>query len=392
MLLFDGMYSRILNLPLKSHTSLFLFGPRGTGKTSFIKSHLPGALYLDLLESDLYASLKAQPSRLEKLIPPGFTDWVVIDEVQKIPELLNEVHRLIESKHIRFVLTGSSARTLKRAGTNLLAGRALRYTMHPLTIQELKSDFNIEHALNYGLLPMTFLDIDPAKYLSSYIQTYLREEVLQEALVRNLGTFTRFLEVASFSQGQVLNFSDIAREMGVDRQLVANYFDILEDLLLSIRILPFTKRAKREVIAHPRFYYFDCGVYRSIRPKGFLDTPQEISGAGLETLFLQSVRAVNDYYDLGYQIYFWRTKMGTEVDFVLYGEKGLHAFEIKHSNQVNSKFLKGLKQFLGDYPESTATLIYLGKEREYHGKINVIPMADFLSELPEFLGGAIPKM
>lgn len=377
----------MLKLPLEKRNSLFLFGPRGTGKTSFIKSHLPNALHLDLLESDLYTSLKAQPSRLEKLIPPNFTDWVVIDEVQKIPELLSEVHRLIESKRLRFLLTGSSARTLKRAGVDLLAGRALRYTMHPLIPQELETDFNIEHALFHGLLPMTFSDLDPSKYLSSYIQTYLKEEVLQEGLVRNLGSFARFLEVASFSQGQLLNFSDIAREMGIDRQLVSSYFDILEDLLLSIRILPFTKRAKREVIAHPKFYYFDCGVYRSVRPKGPLDTPQEISGAGLETLFLQCARAVNDYLELGYQIYFWRTKAGAEVDFVLYGEKGLHAFEIKHSSQVNSNSLKGLKQFLEDYPESKATLVYLGKEREYHGKIEAVPMSELLLGLPQILTG-----
>lgn len=379
------MYNRILKMPFKKKNSLFLFGPRGTGKTSFIRSHLRNSLYLDLLESDLYTRLKAQPSRLESLIPSEFSDWVVIDEVQKIPELLSEVHRLIESKHIRFLLTGSSARTLKRAGVDLLAGRALRYIMHPFVPQELLGDFNLEHALLYGLLPMTFLDIEPEKYLSTYVQTYLKEEVLQEGLVRNLGTFTRFLEIASFSQGQVLNFSDIAREMGVDRQLVASYFEILEDLLLSVRLLPFTKRAKREVIAHSKFYYFDAGVYRSIRPKGLLDTPQEISGAGLETLFLQCVRAINDYFELNYQIYFWRTQAGVEVDFILYGEQGLHAFEIKHSSQVHSKSLKGLKQFLEDYPEASATLIYLGKNREYHGKIEVIPMKDLLLELPQRL-------
>lgn len=379
------MYSRILNLPLEKQNSLFLFGPRGTGKTSFLRLHLPQCLYLDLLESDLYTMLKGQPSRLESLIPPEFLDWVVIDEVQKIPELLSEVHRLIESKQIRFLLTGSSARTLKRAGVDLLAGRALRYTMHPLIPQELETDFNLEHALLYGLLPMTFLDIDPVKYLSTYVQTYLKEEVLQEGLVRNLGTFTRFLEVASFSQGQILNLSDIAREMGIDRQLVSSYFEILEDLLLSVRLLPFTKRAKREVIAHPKFYYFDAGVYRSVRPKGPLDTPQEISGAGLETVFLQCVRAINDYHEMGYQIYFWRTQLGAEVDFILYGEQGLHAFEIKHSSQINSKSFKGLKQFLEDYPEAKATLVYLGENREYHGNIEVIPMADLLKELPERL-------
>jgi predicted AAA+ superfamily ATPase len=343
---------------------------------------MPAALYLDLLNSDLYFSLKAKPNRLETLIPPGFKEWIVIDEVQKIPELLSEVHRLIESKKLRFILTGSSARTLKRAGVDLLAGRALRYTMHPLTPPELGKDFELDHALNFGLLPMTFLDTDKRRYLSTYVQTYLKEEVLQEGLVRNLGTFTRFLEAASFSQGQILNFSDIAREMSIDRQMVTSYFGILEDLLLSIRLLPFTKRAKRELIAHPKFYFFDAGVYRTIRPKGPLDSPSEISGAGLETIFLQCVRALNDYYSWGYDISFWRTKKGVEVDFVLYGERGFHAIEVKHTREINSKMLKGLKQFSEDYPSAKCIFAYMGTTRQYDGNIQIIPMRELLEQLP----------
>lgn len=379
------MFKRIIQLPLEQQASIFLFGPRGTGKTSWLKGHLKDALYLDLLDFNLYSSLSANPGRLETLIPPVFKNWIIIDEVQRIPELLNEVHRLIESKKYRFLLTGSSARTLKRKGINLLAGRALTYYMHPLTIQELGQTFNLSHALQYGLLPMTINNPDPKKYLESYVQTYLREEVMQEGLTRSVGSFARFLEVASFSQGQVLNFSEIARELSINRLMVASYFDILEDLLLAKRISPFTLRAKRKVIAHQKFYYFDAGVYRAVRPMGPLDSQEESEGASLETLFFQSLDAINDYYALGYTIHFWRTVQGQEVDFVLYGPRGFHAFELKRSAQVTSKSLKGLQAFKEEYPEAKLSIIYLGNHKEYHGDITAIPLEQALKELPELL-------
>jgi uncharacterized protein len=339
------MYNRILILPLTEKNSIFLFGPRGTGKTSWLKEHLPSALYLDLLDFTTYSLLLANPNRLENLIPQDWNNWIIIDEVQRVPELLNEVHRLIEGKKLKFLLTGSSARSLRRSGVNLLAGRALRYHMHPLVIQEIGADFNLEHALHYGLLPSSIMHTDVKKYLESYVQTYLREEVLQEGLTRNIGAFTHFLEVASFSQGQVLNVSEIARELGINRLVVANYFDILEDLLLAVRIPIFTLRAKRKVITHQKFYFFDTGVFRFLRPIGPLDTRDEVDGASLETLFFQSLRAINDYYELDYKIYFWRTTTGSEVHFVIYGPQGLHAFEIKRSSQVTSKALKGTQKF-----------------------------------------------
>jgi uncharacterized protein len=380
------MFNRILKLPLNGDSSIFLFGPRGTGKTSYIKAHLKDSIYFDLLDFSIYSSLSANPSRLENLIPPGYTGWIVIDEIQRVPELLNEVHRLIEHKKFKFILTGSSARSLRKRGVNLLAGRALTYNMHPLVIQELGSQFNLESALQLGLLPAIFGHADPVKYLESYAQTYVREEVLQEGLTRNVGAFTRFLEIASFSQGQVLNMSEIARELGLNRQIITNYFDILEDLLLSIRISVFAQRAKRKVIAHQKFYFFDAGVYKTLRPMGPLDSKEEAEGAALETLFLQSLRAINDYYDLKYTIHFWRTLMGDEVDFVIYGPRGLHAFEIKRSSQIASKSLKGLKNFSDDYPEAKLHLVFLGKQREYHGNIQVIPFVEALKELPQLIG------
>jgi len=379
------VFKRLLTLPTEDRSSIFLFGPRGTGKTSWLKTYMADSLYIDLLDFSTYTMLAAQPNRLENLIPKNFAKWVIIDEVQRVPELLNEVHRLIESRNIRFLLTGSSARSLRRKGVNLLAGRALTYHMHPLVAQELGDIFDVNHALKFGLLPTVIQHPDPKKYLESYVQTYLREEVMQEGLTRNVGAFSRFLETASFSQGNILNFSEIARELSLNRLTVADYFQILEDLLLATRIDVFTQRAKRKMVAHQKFYFFDIGVYRILRPMGPLDTQGEADGAALETLFFQSLRAIKDYFDLGYKIYFWRTSSGAEVDFVIYGPRGLHAFEIKRSAHISNKMLKGLKAFKEDYPEAQLHILYLGKHKEYIGDISIIPFEDALRDLPQLI-------
>lgn len=351
------------------------------------KMHKKDILYIDLLHTETYNDLLANPSRLETSIPPNFSHYVVIDEVQKIPELLNEVHRLIETKHYRFILTGSSARSLKRKGINLLAGRAYNYTMHPLTCYELGSNYAPDKSLQFGLLPAAILSSEPKHYLETYITNYLREEVLQEGITRNLSEFTRFLEIASFSQGSIVNFSAIAREAGIDRKIVSNYFDIVEDLLIGIRIPAFTKRAQRRLVSHPKFYIFDTGIYRTIRPKGPLDTPAEIDGAALETLFLQHLRAINDYYRLGYQIFFWRTSNQVEVDFILYGERGLFAFEIKRKRKVERSDLCGLHAFGKDYPIAKLYLIHGGDRNEYHGNVQIIPFIKALYQLKDLLLG-----
>jgi predicted AAA+ superfamily ATPase len=380
------MFNRLLKLPLNGNSSIFLFGPRGTGKTSWLKSNLQDYIYLDLLDYSIYSSLVANPNRLDAMIPKDYDKWVIIDEVQRVPELLNEVHRLIEGRKIKFILTGSSARSLRKKGVNLLAGRALKYHMHPLVIQEVGESFKMENALTYGLLPKIFSEDNPKKYLESYVQTYLKEEIQQEGLARNIGSFNRFLEVASFSQGSVINFSEIAREVMVSRFTVADYFQILEDMLIAIRIDVFSKRAKRKIVAHQKFYFFDAGVYRILKPTNPLDTMEEGDGAALETLFLQSLRAINDYFDLGYNIYFWRTSTGVEVDFILYGPKGFHAFEIKRSKQTSTKSFGGLKAFGQDYPEAKLHLLFFGTHTEYHGEITAIPFEQALKDLPKILG------
>ena len=379
------MYPRLLKPP--DTQSFFLFGPRGTGKTTWVRRTFPGAVYIDLLESELFTRLTANPQRLENLIPHDHGDWVVIDEIQRIPDLLSEVHRLIETRKHKFALTGSSARKLRRGGVNLLGGRARTLAMHPLTSFELGEDFTLEKSLRSGHLPAAYSHPEPDKFLAGYVKTYLEEEVRQEGLTRNLGAFARFLEGASFSQGGVLNVSEVARECAVERKVVESYFGILEDLLIGYRLPVFLKRAKRPLVAHPKFYFFDAGVFRALRPKGPLDRPEEIDGAACETLLFQELLATNDALDLGYKLSYWRSAAQQEVDFVLYGAKGLIAFEIKRTARASSIHLRGLRAFLKDYPMAKAYFLYGGRRRMREGQIDCVPMEAALRELPEILSG-----
>ncbi len=338
-----------------------------------------------MLESELFNDLLAAPARLENLIPKNFADWIILDEVQRIPELLNEVHRLIEKHHFKFVLTGSSARKIRRKGVNLLAGRALTYSLHPLTAIELGKNFNLQHSLRFGQLPCAYTEKDPRAYLESYVKTYLREEIQQEGLARNLGAFARFLETASFSQGAVLNISTVARECSVERKVVENYFFILEDLLLAHRLPVFAKRAKRRLLAHPKFYFFDTGIFQTLRPMGPLDSPEEVQGPALETLVLEELLAHNAYHHLGFTIHYWRTANNLEVDFVLYGPKGIKAFEVKRSSRIFDPALHGLKAFLKDYPMAKAYLLYGGQRRLHQDSIEILPVEYFLKNIPSIL-------
>lgn len=378
------MYSRLIKPPERK--SFFLFGPRGTGKSHWVQTQFPKAVYLDLLEAELFNDLVANPQRLDNFIPQGFDGWIIIDEIQKIPALLDQVHRLIEGRKQRFVLTGSSARKLRKKGVNLLAGRALTLRLHPLTAAELGQDFDFGRSLKFGQLPCAYTENDPKRYLESYVRTYLKEEVQQEGLARSLGAFSRFLEAASFSQAGILNISEAARECAVERKVVENYFSIVEDLLIGFRLPSFTKRAKRRLVTHPKFYFFDAGVYRTLRPMGPLDRPEEAEGAAYETLFLQELRALNDYFQWNYNVHYWRTAAGAEVDFILYGPGGLHAFEVKRTSKIRSKDLTGLRAFLEDYPMAKVYFVYGGSRRMKEGPVEIFPFQDCLRTLPQLLG------
>lgn len=377
------MFARLLNPGVGS---CLVLGPRGTGKSTWAKQHFPEALVLDLLDYATYTELLTRPDRLGQIIAGAQATTVVIDEVQRAPEVLNEIHRLIEERDTRFVLTGSSARKLRRSGVNLLAGRARTLSMHPLTAFELGARFNLANSIKLGHLPTVYSADDPEHYLASYVGTYLREEVMAEALTRNLDAFSRFMTAASFSQASVLSTATVARDSGVPRKTVEGYFDLLEDLLIAFRLPVFQRRSKRELTTHPKFYFFDVGVYRTIRPRGPLDPVEEIDGHAIETLVAQELRAINDGLNLGYALSFWRTRSGQEVDFVLYGERGLIAIEVKRSERYNTHDLASLRTFGEDYPMARRFLFY-GGQREYEvDGIRVLPLSQALPRLPELLG------
>ena len=370
---------RFLQIPSRS---CFLLGPRGTGKTTWLRDRLPDALCLDLLDPALHRSLSARPERLRELLAgsPGKAT-VVIDEIQRVPELLTVIHAVLEEPAPpRFVLTGSSARKLRRGGVDLLGGRAVYRTMHPFMAAELP-EFDLDRALRTGLLPLVMDAVNPADVLDAYGSLYLDEEVRVEGLTRNIGAFTRFLEAISFSHGAQLNVSAVARECEVERKVVAGYVGILEDLLLAFRLPVFRKRAKRATAAHEKIYLFDAGVFRSLRPKGPLDRPEEIDGQALEGLVAQHLRAWAAYSRQDLDLFYWRTRAGTEVDFIVYGESGLQAFEVKNHRKVHSIDLRALRAFREDYPGAETAVLYRGSEHLRIDGVWCLPVEGFLRQM-----------
>jgi predicted AAA+ superfamily ATPase len=365
------------------NSSYFLFGPRGTGKTTWLKQNCKSGLTIDLLEPGSYRRYKAYPERLRELVEGNPDKQIIIlDEVQKVPELLDVVHALIEEKpDLQFILTGSSARKIKQKGVDLLGGRAVIRTLHPFMASELKDSFSLEQSLRTGLIPLIFSAQDPEDTLNAYIDLYLKEEVQMEGLVRNFGNFARFLEAISFSHGSVLNISNVARECEVERKTVQGYIEVLYDLLVAFYLPVFTKKAKRAVIHHPKFFFFDTGVFRILRPSGPLDRPGEIEGPALEGFIAQHIRAWIDYSQSSCRLYYWRTKAGTEIDFVIYGKEGFWAIEVKNSRQVRKNDLRPLKTFCQDYPQCHPLLIYRGDEKLLIDDILCVPCEIFLKSI-----------
>jgi predicted AAA+ superfamily ATPase len=370
---------RFLRLP---DESFFLLGPRGTGKSTWLRHQQPDALFVDLLRPEVYREMAARPERLRDLVlgsPESHT--VVVDEVQRVPELLSVVHEILESPdRRRFVLTGSSARKLRRGGIDLLAGRAVLRTLHPFMGAEL-DDFRLDAALERGLLPLVTASEHPEDTLRAYATLYLEQEVQTEGLARQVGHFARFLEAVSFSHAGVLNVSNVARECHVERKTVAGYVGVLEDLLLAFRVPVFTRRARRETAAHPKFFFFDAGVYRSLRPRGPIDRPEEIAGAALEGLVAQHLRAWIAYAGVKAELSYWRTRSGVEVDFVVYGEDVFVAVEVKNSARVRPADLRSLNAFGTEFPQAQLILLYRGDDRLRLGNIWCVPVDQFLRTL-----------
>ena len=374
------MYARFYRPPAGSY---FLFGPRGTGKSTWLRQRYPDALIIDLIDPENTRFYGAAPERLRQTIAASPARRpVVVDEVQRVPELLQVVHQLIElDKGLHFVLTGSSSRKLRRTGVDLLAGRAMLTTMHPFMAAELGAGFSLERALAQGLIPVVVDAADPPVALRSYAALYVREEVQAEGLVRNVGAFSRFLEAVSFSHATVLNVSNLARECQVERKVADGYVEVLHDLLLAFTLQVFTRRARRRMTTHPKLYLMDAGLFRSLRPKGPLDRPDELAGAALEGLVAQHLRAWIAYANRDDTLSFWRTSAGNEVDFVLYGESGLFAIEVKSSATLHPKEFNGLRAFTQDYPEATPVLLYRGPRRIRERGVLCLPCESFFRAL-----------
>ena len=303
-------------------------------------------------------------------------------------QLTHDLRRVYQQGGWRFVLTGSSARKLRRSGVDLMAGRAVVRTMHPFMAAELRDAFDLQAALQRGMLPLVLGSDDPIDTLQSYLAVYVREEVQMEGLVRDLDRFSRVLETVSFSHAQLLNTSNIARDAGVGRKAVEGYLGVLEDMLLSFRLPVFRKRAARATVAHDKLYLFDCGVFRWLRPSGPLDRPEEIAGAALEGLVAQHLRAWLAYRNGGDRLFYWRTRAGSEVDFVIYGPAQFSAIKVKHSATVRRSDLRALRSFHADYPEAQRLLLYLGDEELYQDGVLCLPCERFLQQLD--LGNEFP--
>ncbi len=361
--------------------SLFLWGARQTGKSTLLKEIFPDSLWFDLLQTDVFERLVRNPAQLREIVLADARKTpVVIDEIQRIPELLNEIHWLIENNRTRFILSGSSPRKILRSGANLLGGRALRYELYPLVSQEIP-DFDLLRALNNGLLPRNYLSSNPQKLLSSYIGSYLKDEIMAEARIRNISSFSRFLEAAAFSNGEIINYTNIATDCGVSSPTVKEYFQILEDTLTG-RFLPsFQKKPKRRVILAPKFYFFDVGITNYLLKRGKILQGSEAFGKAFEHFIYQEIYAHSSYSDLNYPISYWRTASQLEIDFVL-GDHEV-AIEVKATENANPRHLSGLRNFQMEYPVKKSLLITNDPFPRQMENVAVLPWSVFLQKLWE---------
>jgi len=379
------MYKRIIDFSLPSETSCFLWGPRQTGKSTLLRERFPAAKRYDLLLSEEYRRLVHQPSIIREeclaLLKRGeLKDQpIIVDEVQKVPDLLDEIHWLIENRGLRFILCGSSARKLKRGHGNLLGGRAVRYELYPLVFPEVP-DFSLEMAMNDGLLPPHYGSPISRKRLEAYVGDYLKEEITAEAVTRNIPSFSRFLEIAALANGGIIQFSNIARECGVSSPTVKSYYQILEDTLIGRFVPAFQKRPKRRVILAPRFYFFDVGVVGFLTRRGRIEQGSELFGRAFEHFLFMELSAHASYSGLHYPISYWRTASQIEVDFIL-GDHEI-ALEIKGTASAQPHHFRGLTAFGDEYKTRRRILVTCDpKPRLFESKIEILPWKVFLEDL-----------
>lgn len=382
------MFKRLLRLDIPLGQNLFLWGARKTGKSTYLEKHFPTSIYYDFLKSDVFLRYSKNPHEFrEEILALSDNELkkpVILDEIQKVPALLDEIHWLIEHKKpAHFILCGSSARKLKKPGANLLGGRAWRYTFYPLVYPEIP-DFDLLKALNVGLIPSHYLSSNPQKSLKAYIGDYLTEEIKAEGLTRSLPMFARFLDTIAFCNGELVNYSNIARECRIDAKTVQAYYEILVDTLLGYYVMPYTKVRNRELIhATPKFYLFDIGVTNSIARKTINILKGAEAGRSFEHYILMELMAYKGLNDLDFDICFWRTKQGLEVDFIL--GAGEVAIEVKISDAINKQDLKNLIVFTKEYSPKKSFVVSLSPRKRkllLNGdEITILPYKDFLEML-----------
>jgi uncharacterized protein len=376
------MFTRSLRLPAAGSETFFLWGPRQTGKTTLLRDAYPGSFWVDLLKAEEYRTYVQNPERLrQRLAAASDVRHVVIDEIQKVPQLLDEVHWLEENTSVRFALCGSSARKVKRGAANLLGGRAVRYELHGLTAAEIGAEFDLDRALNHGYLPRLYLSDRPQRLLNAYVADYLKEEIAAEALVRNLPVFSRFLELASLSDTELVNFSTIARDCGVSAPTVKGYFEILEDTLLGRWLPAYTKRPKRRVIGAPKFYFADAGVVNHLARRGTLQRGAELYGKAFENWVFHELTAHNVYRERFAQLSHWRLASGIEVDFIVNDLEV--AIEAKATAKVTSDHMKGLRHLAQDHRRVRQRVVVCLEpaSRRTEDGVLVLSAADFCKRL-----------
>lgn len=379
-----NQYIRSLQVP---KSSFFLLGMRGVGKSTWAKQVFPSAKYINLLDERLYQLYLSQSEAFhEDIHDLKIGSWIVVDEIQRIPSLLNEVHRMIEEKKFKFALLGSSARKLRRSGVNLLGGRALQKFLHPLLPHELGKDFQIEKILQYGSIPLIWNSPDPQEQLLSYMRLYVKEEIQAEALVRNLPGFVRFLPIAALFHAQVINIESIGRDCGVARSTVEGYVEILEDTLLAFRVPAYETKLRVRQRMHPKLYWNDSGLVRAAKNQ-LGSVAIEEKGSLFEGFVAQILKNSNELGRLKYDnLSYWSAgKNSVEVDFILERSKVSIGIEVKSGTQLNSKWISGLKALRDSGHIQRAIIVYLGSRKYRHSSgIEVYPLQDFLNELPNF--------
>ncbi len=378
------MFKRDLELP---SNSFFLFGPRSTGKSTWLDHVLPDAIKIDLLSNREFLSFFNNPSLLQGIVQNApIHKWIVIDEIQKVPSLLDEVHKAIHESHgkRKFALTGSSARKIKRSNGNMLAGRALTRNFFPLTLHELEGCLSLEYILKYGTLPIIASQKDAeikSDFLESYVTTYMKEEIQQEALVKKLDSFSRFLEVMAILNGQILNVSNVASDAKVARTTVNGYIAILSDTLLGHLLPSWKPKYKVKEIYHPKFYFFDTGVVRTISGKLRDSLDSEEKGRLFETLVINELKALNSYKKLGAEFYYWKTSDGAEVDLIMKAGKKIFGFEIKSTDSWKSKYSRNLNQMVENKIVTKAFGIYTGVHSLKDDSVTVVPYKELVNTI-----------